>query len=332
LDQGSENVVKFGLNFDLRAPDFGIPAQTVYDTALEMTAWADARGFDFVSVQEHHGAPDGYIPTPCLMAAAFAARTRQMRIQLGALILPLHDPVKVAEQVAVLDIIAGGRLDVVLGAGYVEREFEMFRVSARKRAQLMDESIPILQRALSGERFTTADREIFISPRPLQKPYPPLFLGGRVPATAQRAARFGLNLYPLKMDIVPLYVEECRKLGRAPGQVIGNVGWIHVSEDPEATWREVAPHVAHVARTYAEWGGNPNYASLFKGMNSVEEVRAAGTYRVVTPDECLAVVEDAEKTGRDIGFAPLIAGLDPAIGWRGLELFVQKVLPKVRRP
>lgn len=324
-------MVKFGLNFDMRAPDFGIPAQTVYETALEMAAWADTQGFDFVSVQEHHGAEDGYIPTPCLMAAAFAARTRRMRIQLGALILPLHDPVKVAEQIAVLDIIAGGRLDVVLGAGYVEREFAMFGVSARKRAQLMDEAIPVLQRALSGGRFSTADREIFISPAPLQRPYPPLFLGGRVPATARRAARFGLNLYPLKMDIVPLYIEECRKLGRPPGQVIGNVGWIHVSEDPEATWREVAPHVAHVARTYAEWGGNPNYASLFKGMNSVEEVRASGTYRVVTPDECVRVIEEAEKGGRDLGFAPLIAGLDPAIGWRGLEAFVQKVLPRVRR-
>jgi alkanesulfonate monooxygenase SsuD/methylene tetrahydromethanopterin reductase-like flavin-dependent oxidoreductase (luciferase family) len=324
-------VVKFGLNFDMRAPDFGIPVQTVYDTALEMAAWADTRGIDFVSVQEHHGASDGYIPAPCLMAAAFASRTRHMRIQLGALILPLHDPVKVAEQIAVLDLIAAGRLDVVLGAGYVEREFAMFGVSARRRAQLMDEGIPILQRALSGERFRAGDREIFISPAPLQKPYPPLFLGGRVPATAQRAARFGLNLYPLKMDIVPLYIEECRKLGRSPGQVIGNVGWIHVSEDPEATWREVAPHVAHVARTYAEWGGNPNYASLFKGMNSVDEVRASGTYRVVTPDECVAIVADAEKTGRDLGFAPLIAGLDPAIGWRSLELFVHKVLPRVRQ-
>ncbi len=324
-------MVKFGLNFDMRAPDFGIPVQTVYDTALEMAAWADTRGIDFVSVQEHHGAADGYIPAPCLMAAAFASRTRHMRIQLGALILPLHDPVKVAEQIAVLDLIAAGRLDVVLGAGYVEREFAMFGVSARRRAQLMDEGIPILQRALAGERFRAGDREIFISPAPLQKPYPPLFLGGRVPATAQRAARFGVNLYPLKMDIVPLYIEECRKLGRSPGQVIGNVGWIHVSEDPEATWREVAPHVAHVARTYAEWGGNPNYASLFKGMNSVDEVRASGTYRVVTPDECVAIVADAEKTGRDLGFAPLIAGLDPVIGWRSLELFVHKVLPRVRQ-
>jgi alkanesulfonate monooxygenase SsuD/methylene tetrahydromethanopterin reductase-like flavin-dependent oxidoreductase (luciferase family) len=324
-------MVKFGLNFDMRAPDFGVPAPTLYATALEMAQWGDTKGLDFVSVQEHHGAPDGYMPAPFVFGAALATRTKRMRIQLGAVILPLHDPVKIAEQIAVLDLISGGRLDVVLGAGYVEREFDMFRVSTKNRARLMDEGIVILQRALSGERFITGGREIFVRPLPVQKPYPPMFVGGRVEATARRAARFGLNLYPLKMDIVPLYLDECRKLGRAPGQVIGNVGWIHVSEDPETVWTQVAPHVAHVARSYAEWGGNPHYASLFKGLNSVEDVKASGTYRVVTPEECLTVVAEAEKNGRDIGFAPLIAGLDPKIGWKSLELFVDKVLPRVRK-
>ena len=324
-------MAKFGLNFDMRAPDFGIPAPTVYATALEMAQWADSAGFDYVSVQEHHGAPDGYIPTPFLLGAALAARTKRVRIQLGAVILPLHDPVKVAEQIAVLDLISGGRLDVILGAGYVEREFAMFRVSTHDRARLMDEGIAILQRALSGERFTAGGREIFIRPLPLQKPYPPLFAGGKVAATARRAARFGLNLYPLKPDIVPLYLEECRKLGRVPGQVIGNVGWIHVSEDPETTWAQVAPYVAHVARTYAEWGGNPNYASLFKGLSSLEDVKKSGTYRVVTPDECLTAIAEADKLGRDVGFAPLIAGIDPQIGWRSIELFAQKVLPRLKR-
>jgi alkanesulfonate monooxygenase SsuD/methylene tetrahydromethanopterin reductase-like flavin-dependent oxidoreductase (luciferase family) len=323
-------MVKFGLNFDMRAPEFGVSASTVYAAALEMTQWADEQGFDYVSVQEHHGAPDGYIPSPFLLGAAFAAKTKRMRIQLGAVILPLHDPVKIAEQIAVLDLISGGRLDVVLGAGYVEREFAMFKVSTKDRARMMDQGIEILQRALSGERFTMDGREIFVRPLPVQKPYPPLFAGGKVAATARRAARFGLNLYPLKTDIVPLYIEECRRLGREPGQVIGNVGWIHVSEDPAATWAEVAPHVAHVARTYAEWGGNPDYASLFKGMSSLEDVKASGTYRVVTPDESLALIAEADKAGRDVGLAPLIAGLDPKIGWKGLKLFAEKVLPRAR--
>jgi alkanesulfonate monooxygenase SsuD/methylene tetrahydromethanopterin reductase-like flavin-dependent oxidoreductase (luciferase family) len=323
-------MTKFGLNFDMRAPDFGTPAPQLYAAALEMAEWGDAKGFDYVSVQEHHGAHDGYLPTPFVMAAALAARTKRVRIQVGAVVLPLHDPVKVAEQIGVLDLISNGRVDIVLGAGYVQREFDMFRVSLRDRAKLLDAGIEILQRALSGERFTADGREIFIRPLPVQKPYPPMFAGGRVPATARRAARFGLNLYPLKQDIVPLYVEECRKLGREPGQVIGNVGWIHVSEDPEATWAQVAPHVANVVRSYAEWGGDPNYASLFKGLESLEQIKASGVYRVVTPDEAVAVVADARAKGLDIGFAPLISGLDPDLGWQGLELFVNKVLPRVR--
>jgi len=230
----------------------------------------------------------------------------------------------------VLDLISGGRLDVVLGAGYVDHEFAMFGVAVKDRARLMDEGIVILQRALAGERFSVAGRTIFVRPLPIQRPYPPMFLGGRVPATARRAARFGLNLYPLKPDIVPLYIEECKKWGRPAGQVIGNVGWIHVSEDPEATWAQVAPHVAHVAQSYAEWGGNPNYASLFKGLNSLQGVKDSGIFRVVTPEECLVLVAQASEAGRDVGFAPLIAGLDPKIGWQSLELFAEKVLPKVR--
>jgi alkanesulfonate monooxygenase SsuD/methylene tetrahydromethanopterin reductase-like flavin-dependent oxidoreductase (luciferase family) len=324
------NMVRFGLNFDMRAPDFGAPAAMLYASALQMAKWADAHGFDFVSVQEHHGAPDGYMPSPFLLGAALAVSTVKMRIQLGAVILPLHDPVDIAEQIAVLDLISGGRLEVVLGAGYVEREFAMFKVSTKDRAKSLDEGIEVLQRALAGERFTLGGREIFIRPLPVQKPYPPLFAGGKVAATAKRAARFGINLYPLKPDIVPIYVEECRKLGRVPGQVIGNVGWVHVSDDPEATWAQVAPHVAHVARSYAEWGGNPNYASLFKGLKSVDDVKASGTYRVVTPQQCLAIIDEADKAGRDVGFAPLIAGLDPKIGWKGLELFAQQVLPIYR--
>jgi alkanesulfonate monooxygenase SsuD/methylene tetrahydromethanopterin reductase-like flavin-dependent oxidoreductase (luciferase family) len=323
------DMVQFGLNFDMRAPDFGVPSSALYPVALEMAEWADRKGLDFVSLQEHHGSQDGYISSPFVLGAALASRTKQLRIQLGAVILPLHDPIKVAEQIAVLDLVSGGRLDVVIGAGYVEREFSMFGVTLRDRARLLNEGIPIVQRALSGERFTHDGREIFVRPLPVQKPYPPIYLGGRVEETARRAARFGLNLYPLKMDIVPLYEAECRKLGREPGRVIGNVGWIHVSEDPETTWTQVAPHVAHVARSYAEWGGRADYASLFKGLHSIDDVKASGWYRVLTPDQCVALVADTPP-GRDIGFAPLIAGLDPKIGWQGLELFVDKVLPRVR--
>jgi alkanesulfonate monooxygenase SsuD/methylene tetrahydromethanopterin reductase-like flavin-dependent oxidoreductase (luciferase family) len=322
---------KFCLNFDMRAPDFGKPAAELYAAAMEMTEYGDKVGIDDVSVQEHHAAEDGYISSPFVLGAAFAARSKRMRIQLGAVILPFHDPIKVAEQIAILDLISNGRLDVVFGIGYAQHEFDMFGVSLKDRVPLLEKGVRLIQRALTGEPFVDDGRNILVRPAPVQKPTPPLFAGGRLEATARRAARLGMNLYPLKMDIVPFYLDECKKLGKQPGKVIGNVGQIHVTEDPDKTWAIVAPHVAHVARTYAQWGSNPNYASLFKGLDSMEELRKNGSYKVVTPDEAVALCAEADKTGRDIGLAPLVAGLDPKIGWEGLELFVKKVLPRVRK-
>jgi hypothetical protein len=150
-------MVQFGLNFDMRAPDFGAPSSTIYPVALEMTEWADQKGLHFVSLQEHHGSPDGYISCPFVLGGALASRTRHMRIQLGAVILPLHDPVKVAEQIAVLDLVSGGRLTSDRRRLCRARVRDV-SVTLRDRARLLNEGIPIIQRALSGERLRNTAR------------------------------------------------------------------------------------------------------------------------------------------------------------------------------
>jgi alkanesulfonate monooxygenase SsuD/methylene tetrahydromethanopterin reductase-like flavin-dependent oxidoreductase (luciferase family) len=316
----------------MRAPEIGRPASELYAAALEMAEYADAHDLDYISLPEHHGTKDGYLPTPFVLASALAARTRRIRIQIALCVLPLHDPVKVAEQIAVLDLISGGRLEMVFGAGYVPFEFDMFKVSIKDRARLLDEGIPIIQRALAGERFTADGREIFVRPLPIQNPVR-MLVGGGVPATARRAARLGLGLYPVSVHagILDVYRDECRKLNREPGPIVQNASWIHVSMDPEKTWSEVAPHVGHVAKAYAELTESVDSNSPFKNVDTLEQLKALGLYRVVTPDECVALAEEGDKNGWDYGLAPLIGGLDPKIGWQNLELFVQKVLPRLER-
>jgi alkanesulfonate monooxygenase SsuD/methylene tetrahydromethanopterin reductase-like flavin-dependent oxidoreductase (luciferase family) len=321
----------FNLSFDMRVPDMGTSPQKLYAEALEMSAYADSRGMAYATVMEHHGAKDGYLPSPFVMGAAIAARTQKMRILLGAIILPLHDPVKVAEQIAVLDLISNGRVDVVLGAGYVRSEFDMFRASLHERGKALDAGIPIIQRALAGERFSADGREIFVRPLPVQKPFPPLLLGGGVAATAQRAARFGTGLYPMKPEIIPIYKQECAKAGREPARIVFNIGWIHLSEDPDRTWNEVAPHVLHVAKSYAEWTEGASSSSPFEGMDNMDALKASGIYHVVTPDQCVKMAAEADKIGADYGLAPIIGGLDPKIGWKSLELLLEKVLPRIQQ-
>src|SRR5262249_50831313 len=116
-------MINFTLSFDMRVPDLGTAPEQIYASALDMCAYGDAAGIPYANTMEHHGAKDGYLPAPMVMAGAIAARTQQMRIIVAALLLPLHDPVKVAEQIAVADLISNGRIDIVFGAGYVKSEF-----------------------------------------------------------------------------------------------------------------------------------------------------------------------------------------------------------------
>ncbi len=321
------------ISFDMRAPDFGAPASELYDAALDMCAFADEIGIDGIVFPEHHGSEDGYNPVPALMATAAAARTKQIAIVLGAIVLPLHDPVEIAETIAVTDLICGGRLYTTLAAGYVEAEFRMFGKSLRDRAALMEEGLEVIARALAGERFTYRDREVFVRPLPLSRP-PRILLGGGVPAAAKRAARFGLGFWAVRPvtipgsgDLISLYKEECRKLGKTPGSVMTTHPGVYVARDPDAAWEEIGQYVIHLVRSYASWNSSAaKSSSPFHGLNTVEAIRASGMVNVLTPDQCVAMVRKSP-----ISLVPLISGLSPKLGWEMLELFAAEVMPRIRR-
>jgi alkanesulfonate monooxygenase SsuD/methylene tetrahydromethanopterin reductase-like flavin-dependent oxidoreductase (luciferase family) len=322
-----------GLTFDVRAPDFGAPRSEIFKAALDMCAFGDEVGMDALLFPEHHGTEDGYNPCPTLMAAAAASRTKRISIIVGAIVLPLHDPVEIAEQIAVLDNISGGRLYATLVGGYVQREFNMFGKSLNDRAKRMDEGLEVIVRALSGERFTYQGREIFVRPLPVRNP-PRILVGGGVPAAARRAAKYHLGLWVLQPELVSeshqlieLYKAECRKNGVPPGPIMSTPPWIHVARDPEEGWRQIGEHVLHTVQSYASWADDRNTkSSPFFGKPSVEAIRASGYISVLTPEEAVAFA----RQKKHIALVPLISGLDPKIGWKMLELFASEVLPKLK--
>jgi alkanesulfonate monooxygenase SsuD/methylene tetrahydromethanopterin reductase-like flavin-dependent oxidoreductase (luciferase family) len=321
--------------FDMRAPAFGTPTPQLYAAALDMAAFCDEMGVTSINLMEHHASEDGYLPQPFVMGGGVAARTKHCRISLGAVILPLHDPVKIAEQIAVLDLMSNGRLSVTFGAGYVAAEFAAFGASLKDRARLLDEGIETILRALSGERFTAPDgRTVFVRPLPVQKPEDIVVVGGGVPASAKRAARFGLGFSPLTMQVLEVYDEECRKLGREPGRKFAPQGLsnVHLTRDPDGTWAQVMPHLRHVITEYAKWAEQePNSNSPFRGLLAAgdEALKSCGLYNVMTPEQLLERAPTAVNVDGTVSFMPLIGGLDPKVGWQSLEL-MQGVMPKLK--
>ena len=130
------------------------PYRRLYAEILDQIAWAENHGFDDGWLSEHHFIDDGYLPSMLPVAAAIAARTKRIRIPLGVLLMPFHNPVRLAEDIAVVDVISGGRLELGVGVGYKLEEFVGFTVPFREHGARTNESLGIFARLLAGETVT----------------------------------------------------------------------------------------------------------------------------------------------------------------------------------
>ncbi len=316
------------LGYDMRAPDFGSSAGRLYAAALEQCEWADRAGFTAVTFMEHHASTDGYLPSPVVLAAAAAARTRNMVINIGLMILPLYEPLRAAEDLAVLDLVAGGRLYLIVGGGYREDEYEQFGLSMSERPARMEHAVETLRRAWTGEPFEYQGRTVRILPRPQTPGGPPIILGGTSKAAARRAARIADGFMPSAPRFFETYREELARLGRPvppplPSEEVGPL-FVHVTNDPERDWVRIAPHALHETNDYASWGGgNPDHP--YPSVRDIDGLRASGTYLLLTPEECVALA----RSRGGLFLKPLMGGLDPDLAWESLTLIESRVLPQL---
>ena len=319
------------VRFDMRAPDWGpADASALHRASLEMAAWSDRVGLDTVVLSEHHGAEDGFLPSPIVAAAAMAGCTRRITISLSALLLPLYDPVKVAEDLAVLDLVSGGRVVTIVGLGYRPEEYAMFDAPWEGRGPWFDECIDVLLRAWSGEEFEFRGRTVRVTPRPASDPHPTVLVGGRSKPAARRAARFGLPFFPDSADpeLRTAYEEACRAEGREPGLMITpppQVSYTFVHDDPDAYWDRIGPHLLHEAETYRGWQPEGSTSSAATDAATVEELRAGSLFRVMTPDEAVGTL----GADHPLLLYPLCGGIEPETAWESLERLEQAVLPRL---
>ncbi|GLY38944.1 hypothetical protein Amsp01_049680 [Amycolatopsis sp. NBRC 101858] len=325
--------MQFSLRFDFRNPPFadGTTADR-YAAALDMAAWADGAGCDAIILSEHHGSADGYLPSPLPVLAAMAARTTRVRLRVSAMAGPFHDPLRLAEDLVVLDHLSRGRVDVVIGAGYVSSEFEMFGVDRAERVRRVTELVTTLKAAFTGEPFEYRGRRVSVTPTPFRPGGPPLALGGSTAKAARRAARLGVGFEPAGPQLWQPYREELRMLGRPdPGpQAAVSAGLVMLAEVPEKAWGCVAPFLLHEMNSYGAWlseaSADPLTPKYFT-VAGVDELRASGRYRILTPDELVADVR--ADPGRSISFSPLCGGTPVETGWESLRLLDERVLPRV---
>jgi len=325
-------MAKVMLRFDMRRPGFAQASQAdLYQAAIEISAWADQHGIGGVHLSEHHGADDGYCPSPLVLASAIAARTANMQIFISALIAPLHEPVQLAEDLAVLDIISRGRVIPILSGGYREAEFHAVGKDLGVRKRYMDEIAPFLKQAWSGEPFTYEGRTITITPRPFSQPRPMLLMGGTSRPAARRAANEADFFIPSGPQIFEYYREELKKLGKPdPGPMPAAPATVtFVAEDPDAYWQQIAPHVQHETNSYAKWAEQAQVYSPYKHYDDCDELRASGGYKVYRPSELIEVARDM-PSAQPILFHPLCGGIHPRLAWQSLELFMETVMPTLR--
>jgi alkanesulfonate monooxygenase SsuD/methylene tetrahydromethanopterin reductase-like flavin-dependent oxidoreductase (luciferase family) len=343
LDEHEAVHVDAWLCYDLRTYPGGASSAEMASAAIEQVAWADglsAHGpaFEAVLLPEHHGAADGYDPSPFVLAGAMAARTSRIRLVMGAVLLPLHNPLRVAEDTVTLDVISGGRVTLVAGLGYVPSEFEMFGVGLGDRGRLTDEGLATLRQAFTGQPFSYRGRTARVTPRPVQDPVP-IYVGGAVPASARRAATYGDGFFPTVAtpELIRCYLDECATAGRAAGRVVTMVPplFVHVAEDPDRAWAQIGPHAVYEMTEYGRWAAESAAASgtmdsPYQEVPDAAALRAMGTHAVVTPDEAIDLVRAAERDGRLVNFKPMMGGLSPELAWQSLELFAAKVRPSIQ--
>ena len=299
-----------------------------YRAGIDLAEYADKNGFAMVSTEEHQATSIGWSPTPLLTASMILNRTENLSVAITALLVPLHDPVRLAQQMAVIDLVSKGRLSITTGLGYRPQEYVALDREWKRRGKILDHCLETMLKVWSGEPFEYNGETIQVGPMPYSRPHPMVMIGGSGPAAAKRAARLGL---PLQLpapnpEVEALYYSECEANGTqgfciAPEQV----AMVHVVEDPDKAWAELGEHFWLEASTYDSWQPEGQTSAVHTHATNVEELRAEGIYQFLSPDEAITRIRE---TGA-LSLHPLVGGMPIDSAWQSLELTVDKVLPAV---
>jgi alkanesulfonate monooxygenase SsuD/methylene tetrahydromethanopterin reductase-like flavin-dependent oxidoreductase (luciferase family) len=237
--------LRIGVSYDFRnPPDSGVSDQHLYAEILEQVRWLDSIGADLVWFTEHHFVEDGYLPSWVPVAGAMASVTERVRFGTDICLMPFNHPLRLAEDLAVLDNLSAGRVELGLGMGYAPHEFRGFGIPVSRRVSLMNEGIEVLQRCFAGERFSYSGKryqfeDVIITPGYVQQGGPPLWIAAMSEAGAARAAHYNSHFLPqgLRKRSFDPWMAALSSSGRNPRDYrVGIIRSILVTDDRNTDW------------------------------------------------------------------------------------------------
>jgi alkanesulfonate monooxygenase SsuD/methylene tetrahydromethanopterin reductase-like flavin-dependent oxidoreductase (luciferase family) len=353
--------MRFGTYYFLQAPP-GLAHPDVIRNEIEQMVWTEELGFDSIWLTEHHFIEYGLSVSPAVLATAAAMRTRRVRIGLAAAILPFHDPIRLAEELAFVDILSGGRLDVGVGRGNRPVEFEGYRVPQIESRERFEETLAIMLRAWTQERFSFEGQhfsipEVRVIPKPLQRPHPPVYIVCVSPDTIEATALRGLPMLnsvlrgPIDQLVTQrdTYVKACKKGGRSDAEIASLLSRWGVSRhiyvaptdaQARAETREAEMWYQEALRRFLIPDNiervhpllQPGFRALAERMGPISwDQLVAETLAVGSPDTVALKLEEMQRLGvGEVLCWMNFGGLAQDKVRHSMELFAREVLPRFR--
>lgn len=321
----------------------GADMRRAFQDHLEQTRAIRDAGFHAVWVGQHYLThPDQFFQTTPLLAR-LAAEAGGMTIGTNLLLLPLFNPVDVAEQYATMDVIADGRLILGVGLGYRPEEYEAFGVERSTRARRFEESLGLLKRLWTEDHVTFEGRfwrvkDVSIRPRPLQRPRPPIWIGAAADPAVRRAAVLGdawistsVTTYSAIKEQLWVYRRARAEAGLPPPAEYAKCVELYVAADRKRAFEESVPYIAAKYRSYFAWGMGRNVPGESGERLSLEDL-ARDRFVIGTPDD---VIRECLRHRDELGVTHLIVRFNfPGMAHddvlRAIRLFGQEVIPALR--
>lgn len=316
-----------------------------YRETLELVKLAEEVGFDAAWVSEHHFAGDGYLPSLLPMLAAFAAVTERIELGTGVMLAPFHDPVRLAEDFAVVDQLSGGRTIAGFGIGWRNEEFRAFNINTKERVRRMVEIIEILRLAWNEERFDYNGRHfrldsVAVTPKPAR--VPPVLVGGSVDAAVRRAGCIGdgyisSRVSPNRLQEAFAMAADARaEEGHQGPPIVAVLQNAFVSDDPERDWPMVREGIGHQLGTYAGWRAGTDVAGRPLEVTPPDDGDIRRTTAYGTPGEVIEALAPLVRVLAAYPESHLIVrlhypGMDAEPAARAATTFATEVAPELRR-